>query len=268
MMALSAGQDEQYVAPVEVQGVGMSDTVQVQVSERVWSPSSVLTLALLAIAGAAWWLSVRVDVPMAAGLGAFLLVWLAMMVAMMLPALTPAVRLYLRASAQTAAPAPYFVAGYLLVWTALGVPAYAAWRVIGPAARDGRLWVGRAAGGALLVAAAYQMSPWKDRCLTQCRSPLGLFLRVRGSLRDPSVAVRLGARHALYCVGCCWAFMLVLVAVGVMQPIWMLAVAALVFVEKAAPWGARAVVPAAVMLAGVGLVLLVAPDLLHALTPT
>lgn len=246
----------------------MSDTVQVQASERLWSPPSLLTLALLGTAGAAWWLSVRVDLPMAAGLGAFLLVWLAMMVAMMLPAVTPAVRLYLRASARAAAPAPYFLGGYLLVWTALGVPAYAAWRVIGPAAMDGRPWVGRTAGGALVLAAAYQVSPWKDRCLTQCRSPLGLFLRARGTLRDPAVAVRLGARHALYCVGCCWAFMLVLVAVGVMQPLWMLAVAALVFVEKAAPWGARVVLPAAVVLGGVGLVLLIAPDLLHTLTPT
>ena len=74
-----------------------------------------------------------------------------MMAAMMLPAVLPAVRLYARASARTAAPTPFFLAGYLLVWTSLGIPAYLAWRVVSPAVMEGEAWVGRSAGVALVV---------------------------------------------------------------------------------------------------------------------
>src|SRR3712207_7590061 len=94
-----------------------------------------------------------------AALPGFLLAWLAMMAAMMLPAVSPAVRLYARASARTAAPTPFFVAGYLLVWTSLGVPAYLAWRVVSPAGLDGEARVGRFARAALLGGAAHQLSP-------------------------------------------------------------------------------------------------------------
>lgn len=178
----------------------------------------------------------------------------------------PAVRLYLRASARTAAPTPFFLAGYLLVWTAVGVPAYLAWREVAPAVMDGEQWAGRLAGAALLLAAVHQLSPLKDACLSRCRSPLGMFLRARGNLRNPLTAVRLGSGHAVYCVGCCWAFMLVLVAVGVMEPLWMVAVAALIFSEKALPHGERVVRPAALLLAASGLVLLLAPQLLSNVT--
>ncbi len=244
-----------------------------------------LVAALLTIAAACWWLTLRSDVamgsdPMATGsdramgsdmapevlLPGFLLAWLAMMAAMMLPAVLPAVRLYARASAHTAAPTPFFIAGYLLVWTSLGVPAYLAWRAVAPAVMDGEPWAGRFAGAALLVAAAHQLSPLKDVCLSQCRSPMGMFLRARGNLRNPITAVRLGAGHAAYCVGCCWAFMLVLVAVGVMEPLWMVGVAALIFAEKALPFGQRVVRPAALLLAAGGAVLLVAPHVLSTLT--
>jgi predicted metal-binding membrane protein len=203
---------------------------------------------------------------MDARLPAFLLAWLAMMAAMMLPAVVPAVRLYARASARTAAPTPFFLAGYLLVWTGLGVPAYLAWRAIAPAVMGGEAWAGRFAGAALLVAAVHQLSPLKDACLSRCRTPLGMFLRARGDLRHPLTAVRLGAGHAAYCVGCCWAFMLVLVAVGVMQPLWMVGVAALIFAEKALPSGERVVRPAALLLAAGGLVLLFAPHVLSSVT--
>jgi predicted metal-binding membrane protein len=225
-----------------------------------------LVAVLLAVAAVCWWLTLRSDTAMDAALAGFLLAWLAMMAAMMLPAVLPAVRLYARASARTAAPTPFFLAGYLLVWTSLGVPAYLAWRVVSPAVMDGEAWVGRFAGAALLVAAAHQLSPLKDACLSRCRTPLGMFLRARGNLRNPLTAVRMGAGHAVYCVGCCWAFMLVLVAVGVMEPLWMVGVAALIFAEKALPFGERVVRPAALLLAAGGLLLLVAPHLLSTLT--
>ncbi|MCA1711393.1 MAG: DUF2182 domain-containing protein [Actinobacteria bacterium] len=239
-----------------------------QAGTRGEAPPSgrLLVLGLLGISAACWWVTVRAEMSMGAGAPAFLLGWLTMMTAMMLPAVLPAVRLYARASKRTAAPTPFFLAGYLLVWGALGVPAYLAWRALAPAVMDGELWVGRLAGGALLLAALYQVTPYKDACLSRCRTPLGMFLRVQGSLRRPATAVRLGAQHGTYCVGCCWAFMVVLVAVGVMEPLWMVAVAALVFVEKALPAGERAVRPIALLLAVAGAVLLLTPQHLSALT--
>jgi predicted metal-binding membrane protein len=225
-----------------------------------------LVASLLSAAAVCWWLTLRSGMAMDALLPAFLLAWLAMMAAMMFPAVLPAVRLYARASARTAAPTPFFLTGYLLVWTALGVPAYVAWRAISPAVMHGEAWAGRFAGAALLVAAAHQLSPLKDACLSRCRTPLGMFLRARGNLRNPLTAVRLGAGHAVYCVGCCWAFMLVLVAVGVMEPLWMVGLAALIFAEKALPSGERVVRPAAVLLGVGGLVLLFAPHVLSTVT--
>ncbi len=225
-----------------------------------------LMAGLLAVAAVCWWLTLGSGMAMDAQLPAFLLAWLAMMAAMMLPAVLPAVRLYARAAARTAAPTPFFVSGYLLVWTSLGIPAYLAWRTTAPAVMDGEAWAGRFAGTALLVAAVHQLSPLKDACLARCRTPLGLFLRARGDLRRPLTAVRLGAGHAVYCVGCCWAFMLVLVAVGVMEPLWMVGLAALIFAEKALPGGERVVRPAAVLLAAGGVVLLVAPHVLSTVT--
>jgi len=93
---------------------------------------------LVAVAAGCWWGTLRAPMMTAATLPAFLVAWLAMMAAMMMPAVAPAVRLYLRASARTAAPAPWFVGGYLAVWTAVGVPAYFAWRLLAPAGMAGR----------------------------------------------------------------------------------------------------------------------------------
>jgi predicted metal-binding membrane protein len=239
-------------------------------ARRVRQPNGdrLLVAGLLAVAAVCWWLTLDSSMGMDALLPAFLLAWLVMMAAMMLPAVMPAVRLYAAASARTAAPTPFFLTGYLLVWTAVGVPAYLAWRAISPAVMHGEVWTGRFAGAALLVAAVHQMSPLKDACLLRCRTPLGMFLRARGNLRNPLTAVRLGAGHAAYCVGCCWAFMLVLVSVGVMQPLWMAGLAALIFAEKALPFGEHVVRPAATLLAAGGLLLLVAPHLLSTVTTT
>ena len=96
--------------------------------------------------------------------------------------------------------------------------------------RAGR-WV---AGATLLAAAAYELTPLKDVCLRKCRSPLGFLL---GAWRDGRAgSLRMGARHGAWCVGCCWALMASLFALGVMSIVWMAFVAALIAAEKTLPW--------------------------------
>jgi predicted metal-binding membrane protein len=164
---------------------------------------------------------------------AFLLVWLLMMTAMMLPAVSPVARLYLRTIGpdRRASRVAGFLSGYLLVWTAAGVPAFALAWAAQKLATDH-------AGAARLVAAAtfvavagYQVSPLKDVCLKACRSPLGLLMRYasyRGRFRD----VRAGAHHGLYCLGCCWVLFVALIALGTMNILAMALLAAVLTAEK------------------------------------
>src|SRR6185312_10911407 len=161
--------------------------------------------------------------------------------AMMLPSVAPVASMYLtvlrnRRNGTAAAHTAALVAGYLLAWAGFGVAAFGISRALGKLAPMGmnmapsRLAVWSAAI-ALAVAGAYQFTPLKAWCLRHCRSPLGFLLHFgnyTGRLRD----VRVGAYHGGYCVGCCWSLMLVLVAVGVMNMAWMVALTAVVFVEK------------------------------------
>src|SRR5437588_10362683 len=131
-----------------------------------------------------------------------------------------------------------FVGGYLLVWGAAGLLAYGVFR-LGRTILGGDLgWHqgGRFfAGGVLVLAAVYELTPLKDVCLGKCRSPLGFLL---GSWRDGrSGALQMGARHGAWCVGCCWALMASLFALGVMSLAWMAFVATLIAAEKTLPWG-------------------------------
>lgn len=239
-----------------------------------------LTLAASATVG--WWWSLRMAGDMRHGaddvmggmgvdgalsLGAFVAAWSAMMTAMMFPAVSPVVKLYSRASAaRRVAPLPFFVAGYLAVWTLLGLPGYAAWRALTGPLGDGRPWAGRLAGVALLVAAVWQLTPLKSMCLRHCRSPMSFFLRFGGRVARPLGALRTGTTHALYCVGCCWALMAVLVAVGTMNPAWMLGLAVLIFLEKNAPHGERVALAAAAVFVLLGALLLVHPSTIRTLT--
>ena len=126
--------------------------------------------------------------------------------------------------------------------------------------RAGR-WV---AGATLLVAAAYELTPLKSVCLGECRNPLGSFF---GSPRDRAAgALELGARHGGWCVGCCWALMLSLFALGVMSIAWMAFVAGLIAVEKLLPSRRGATYGVAGVLLVLGVLMLAAPDLLPALT--
>jgi len=233
---------------------------------------------LLGLAGAGWWWSAEVADDMSGGamsggamdhmvdpmsLGAFVVAWVAMMAAMMLPAVLPVVKLYARAAARgTVAPVPFFVAGYLGLWTVLSLPAYLAWRELEMPLADGRAWAGRVAGVTLVAAALWQVTPLKSVCLRHCRSPIGFFLRFGDRIRRPAGAVRMGLTHGAYCVGCCWALFAVLVAAASMSLIWLVLFTALIVLEKNAPHGERIALAAAPALAALGVALLIDPSLI------
>jgi predicted metal-binding membrane protein len=204
-----------------------------------------LVAVLLALAALAWWSTADRMAGMDAGpgtdlgaLGWFVGVWVVMMAAMMFPSLAPTVALYARMTRRRGPDRPLlFASGYLLVWGAAGLLGYGAFRlgrsVIGGdlAWRDGGRWL---AAGVLTVAALYELTPLKNVCLAKCRSPVGFLL---GTWRDGRFgALEIGSRHAGWCLGCCWALMAALFALGVMSIAWMALVAALIALEKTVPW--------------------------------
>jgi predicted metal-binding membrane protein len=244
-----------------------------------WALRVVLPAALLGLAGAGWWWSVRMADDMTGGdmgamgmsdamsFGAFAVAWVAMMAAMMLPAVLPVVRLYARAAAQgRAAPLPFFVAGYLAVWSTMALPGYLGWRELEMPLAEGRTWVGVLAGASLIGAALWQLTPLKASCLRHCRSPMGFFLRFGGRASRPTGALRMGMAHGLFCLGCCWALFAVLVVVGTMNLLWMAVLAAFVLLEKNGPRGDLIARGGALACAALGIALLVQPSLLTHLT--
>jgi predicted metal-binding membrane protein len=230
---------------------------------------------LLGIAGLGWWWVIGrmrgMDNGPWSGLGTlgwFLGLWVVMMAAMMFPSVAPTVALYSRMTKARSALAPLlFSLGYLLTWAGVGVVAFAiafAGRRIGGNVlawdRAGR-WV---AGATLLLAAAYELTPLKDVCLGKCRSPLGFLL---GCRRDSwSGALRMGAKNGAWCVGCCWALMASLFALGIMSVAWMAFVAALIAAEKTLPWRRVATYGTATILLALGVLLLADPAAIPALT--
>jgi predicted metal-binding membrane protein len=171
-------------------------------------------------------------------LGWFVGVWVLMMAAMMFPSVAPTVALYSRMTRRRSPARPVlFSAAYLLVWSAVGVFSYGLFEL-------GRNWFGAqlswdaggrwAAAAVIAAAAVYELTPLKNACLARCRSPLGFLL---GNWREGSAgAVEMGAKHAAWCVGCCWALMAALFALGVMSLVWMAVVAAVITAEKTLPW--------------------------------
>jgi predicted metal-binding membrane protein len=120
------------------------------------------------------------------------------------------------------------------------------------------------AGATLLVAASYELTPLKDVCLGKCRTPLGFLI---GNWREGlGGAVRMGVRHGAWCLGCCWALMASLFALGVMSVVWMAVVAGLIAFEKLMPWRRVATYGTAALLLALGMLMLVAPDLVPGLT--
>jgi predicted metal-binding membrane protein len=181
-------------------------------------------------------------------LTSFVGLWLTMMVAMMLPSVAPMVLTFARVQAQRktrgvpdTVPTWIFVSGYFAVWTAYGLLAYGLFLVGRDWGASFLEWDGSGrylAGGAIVAAGAYQLTPAKDVCLRHCRSPLHFLAR---SWREgPQGALRLGVVHGSYCVGCCFGLFVILLAVGAMNLFWMAVIAAVILVEKVLPFGGRA----------------------------
>jgi predicted metal-binding membrane protein len=204
-----------------------------------------LVVLLLALAAVAWWSTADRMAGMDAGpgtdlgaLGWFLGIWVVMMAAMMFPSLAPTVALYARMTRRRGPGRPLlFTGGYLLVWGTAGLGAYGLFEVGRSLFGNDLAWDAGGrwfAAGVLALAALYELTPLKDLCLTKCRSPLGFLL---GTWRDGWLgALEMGSRHAAWCLGCCWALMAALFALGVMSLTWMAFVAALIALEKTFPW--------------------------------
>jgi predicted metal-binding membrane protein len=170
--------------------------------------------------------------------------WTLMMAAMMLPSVTPFVGVYERTISQDrGARLTGLTVGYLAVWGASGIVAYAIAEAFGALAASNTTWARVVAVVAFAGAGLYQLSPLKMRCLSHCRTPLGHlihYLGYQGSMRD----IRAGMSHGWFCLGCCWALMVLMVAFGVMNMPAMIALAGVIGIEKLWKYGesfARAV---------------------------
>lgn len=190
----------------------------------------------------------------------FLLTWLVMMAAMMFPSVAPMVATFvsvqrgrrLRGMASARGGTGLFLGGYLMAWSAIGL-VVAALPWVGDLA-GGAIWREHArwlVSGTLVAAAVYELTPWKQACLRRCRGPMAFV--VHSWRNGHAGALRMGLEHGSWCVGCCWALMAGLVALGLMSLSWMALVALLIAVEKLLPWrrvGTGAVTAALLGLAG------------------
>jgi predicted metal-binding membrane protein len=162
------------------------------------------------------------------GLGWYLGIWVTMMAAMMLPSAAPAA---VHARLARRLPTVLFAAGYLLVWTGFGLAAYGLFRLVtsfdsGWAAWDeGGPYL---AGGLIVAAGIYELTPLKQLCLRRCRLP-----------QPDGDALRSGLSYGIDCVGCSGGLMVVLFALGVMSLVWMVVIAGVIFAEKVLPYGLR-----------------------------
>lgn len=192
----------------------------------------------------------------------YVVLWGVMMVAMMFPAMTPTVGLFhiiakrRQEQGLSFTPGWVFLAGYITLWTLTGSVGYGIDLAIQslpeqfPVLRT----YGMVIGGVTLVGAGiYQLTPLKYLCLSHCRSPLGFLLE---NWRDGSLgAFRMGVRHGLYCLGCCWSLMVVLFVVGTMNLVWMGLLSAVIFVEKIIPHGVEMGKASGIVLIALGLAL-------------
>jgi predicted metal-binding membrane protein len=182
--------------------------------------------------------------------------WVVMIVAMMLPTSLPLIGMFHRMTRQRPDGTQLvclLIAGYLFIWTLFGVVAVlgdavlhtvverSAWLVV-------HAWV--IGAGVFAVAGLYQFTPLKYYCLDKCRSPVSFLMLHWHGCRDRSHAMRLGVRHGLFCLGCCWSLMLLMFAVGMGNLGWMLLLGGVMSLEKNLPWGHRLRVPIGIVLLG------------------
>jgi predicted metal-binding membrane protein len=250
----------------------------------------VVLASLLLMAALAWiyvaWLAAHMQVPAAAPMPGMdmgggmapairswrgsefaiaFVMWTVMMVGMMVPSAAPMILLYARVGRQAAAQqkpfagAGWFTGGYILAWAGFSLVATAGqfeltrFALLSPMLQSTNSILG---GSVLVVAGLYQWSPFKEACLVQCQSPLAFIQRNGGFKAHASGALALGIRHGLYCVGCCWALMLLLFVGGIMNIAWIAGLAVLVFLEKLLKNGRLFHRAAGILLvcAGVGLI--------------
>lgn len=239
-----------------------------------------VTSALVAAALVTWIVTVERMRGMDAGPGTdlgglvwYVGIWITMMAAMMLPSVAPMVVVFHRAGLERDGPrgrSPrtwVFALSYLAVWAAFGLCAYALYRLIDDFdiglldwSRGGRF----VAGGSIVVAGLYELTPLKSVCLRHCRTPMHFVLDGRREGRLG--AVRMGIVHGGYCVGCCLGLMVVLFALGVMSVTWMAMVAALIFAEKVLPGGEQLANVFAVTFVAAGVWVAAAPGSVPGLT--
>ena len=246
----------------DARGAELRDAAAPLLSPALARQRNIILASLIAITILAWlWVlkQAQVGSPMAmSGLGltmgmgawAFIAMWGVMMVGMMFPASAPmiltfsAIQVRRRSSARPYVPVSMFAAAYILVWLIFGLLAlgFAAGMDVLAERSDWLIsnW-SRIAGGLLVAAGVYQLTPLKHHCLHKCRSPIVFLLE---HWRDGwSGAFIMGLGHGLYCAGCCWLLFVIIVPLGVMNLVAMGAIGALVFAEKTLPrgvWIARA----------------------------
>jgi len=203
-------------------------------------------------------------------LALFLVAWQVHVAAMMLPTTLPMAGLFNKVAAAQQHPGLArlgFQGGYLAVWTAFGIVA-----LLGDALLRGvgGQWLLQRpewlAGAVLVLAGAFQFSSLKDRCLDKCRQPRSFLLN--HYRQGVAGGFSLGARHGLFCLGCCWALMLVMFVVGIANLAWMAPLAALMLAEKVSRHGRRIVRPTGVVLMLVGVLVILDPAWMPSLIPT
>src|SRR5438309_7523741 len=254
-------------------------------TRTTWRPARAQLglLALLLLAAAVAWVLTREHMlgmdagpgTDPGGLGFYVVSWVVMMAAMMFPSIAPMVLTFAfiqrrrreRGALEAVVSRWTFIGGYLVTWTLFGLAAYGAFVGFRSLSIPALSWHrgGRYLAGAVLIAAAaYQLTPAKDACLRRCRGPLD-FLRPRWREGGAGV-LRMGVVHGAWCVGCCWALMASLFALGLMSLTWMIVIAALIAIEKLLPSKALANHSAAAALVILGLGVALVPKHVPALT--
>jgi predicted metal-binding membrane protein len=240
---------------------------------------------LLALAAAAWvllgWQGAADDMDRAMtsptmGMRAslFLTMWVVMMVAMMLPTAAPMILTFHKVQAskrqrhEAFVGTWVFVAAYMLVWTLSGAAAYAgavAAEAVATHAALSPATAARIGGAVLVVAGLYQLTPFKNQCLSKCRTPISFIMT---SWRDGVAgALRMGLLHGAYCLGCCWLLFVILFPLGIMNIAAMAVITLVIFAEKTLPWGRPVARATAAALVAYGAVVLATPQVLPTFMP-